>query len=133
MPRWIAFVLVFAVVGCATYREDLNRGQRLFDDNQYERSLAVWRMLEPDYGALDGGDRVRYCYFRGMTDFRMGYKPDARHWLALARALENSAPGSLEVDSVKRMDEALAELNAEVWGVEEDSSNPLAQNAAADQ
>lgn len=118
MARWLVLSLAFVVSACATYREDLNRGQRLFEDNEYESSLAVWRMLEPDYDVLEYRDRVRYCYLRGMTDYRLGYKRDARHWLAVSRALESEHPGGLQKEWIQRMDEALEKLNAEYWGIE---------------
>src|SRR5882762_4641807 len=34
-----ALALLLACAGCATYREDLYRGQRLYEDNQYEKAL----------------------------------------------------------------------------------------------
>ncbi len=105
-----------AVLGCATHREDLNRGQVLFEDDRYEASLAVWRALEADQDEFEVTDRARYFYLRGMTDYRLGYRTEARHWLALARALEAGSPGSLQKDWLSRMNSALAELNAEVWG-----------------
>ena len=79
-----AFALALALAGCATYREDLYRGQRLYEDNQYERALALWRVLESDTDSLSFNEQARYAYLRGMTDYRLGFRPDSRHWLAIA-------------------------------------------------
>jgi hypothetical protein len=50
-----------------------------------------------------------------MTDFRIGYQAEARHWLSVAYALEQAAPGSLPEDWNKRLTESLKELNEEVY------------------
>ena len=71
--------------------------------------------LEPDIERLSPADRARYAYLRGMTDFRIGYKAEARHWLALAAASEKQTPGALPADWAKRMTEALKELNEAVY------------------
>jgi hypothetical protein len=50
-----------------------------------------------------------------MNDFRIGYRSDARHWLMIAKALEDKTPGQLPPDWTPRLDEALGELNEEVY------------------
>jgi hypothetical protein len=111
-----AAVLAFALSACTTYRDDLARSQRAFEDNQHERALAILRMLEPDTRHLQPSERARYAYLRGMTDFRVGYKADARHWLAVAKAMDEQSPGILDADWRTRLDQSLAELDALVWG-----------------
>jgi hypothetical protein len=107
--------LLFAF-GCVTYAEDLNRGQRHFEGSEYERALAIFRILEKDMDSLSPTDRARYAYLRGMTDYRMSYRSDARHWLGLARALEQTTPGGLQDPWKERMQEALKDLNNDVFG-----------------
>ena len=111
-----AFALALALAGCATYREDLYRGQRMYEQNQYERALAIWRMLEPDTDSLNVGDQARYAYLRGMTDYRLGFRPDARHWLAIAQATEVAHPGGLNAEWKERMGQALDDLNKDAYG-----------------
>ena len=41
-------VLILALGGCSTYRDELARGQHAFEQNQHERALAVLRGLEND-------------------------------------------------------------------------------------
>jgi hypothetical protein len=102
--------------GCATYREDLNRGQRLYEENEYEHALAIFRVLENDTDSLELQDQARYAYLRGMTDYRLGFRADARHWLAVAKATEQEHPGGLGAPWKQRLDESLNELNQEVYG-----------------
>jgi hypothetical protein len=114
---FVALLLMSVSLGaCATYREDLNRGQRLYEENQYERALAILRNLERDTDSLTATDRARYAYLRGMTDYRLGFRPHARHWLAVANAMELQNPGGLSPDWKERLAKSLEELNQEVYG-----------------
>ena len=107
--------LLFAVVGCSTYRSELQRGQAYYEENRYETALALWRDSKADQGSLEKNERVRYTYLRGMTDFRLGYRPDARYWLGLAEAGEKLTPSSLTGDEKERLAKTLNELNQEVY------------------
>ena len=91
------------------------RGQRAFEQSEHERALAIFRALERDTGRLPVVGRAHYAYLRGMTDYRIGYKGDARHWLAVASAIERQTPGSLPPEWEKRLAESLQELNEEVY------------------
>jgi hypothetical protein len=51
-----------------------------------------------------------------MTDYRIGYRAEARHWLAIAAEDEKATPGALTPDLSKRLTEALSELNEQVYG-----------------
>jgi Cys-rich repeat protein len=112
----LACLLALALAACATYREDLNRGQRLYEENEYEHALAIWRLLEEDMDSLELTDQARYAYLRGMTGYRLGFRPDARHWLAIAKAIEQEHPGGLSPQWKQRLEEALADLNRDVFG-----------------
>src|SRR3954452_24875172 len=114
--RIACLVLPFALAACATYREDLNRGQRMYEENQYENALAIWRGLEPDSDSLSVTDQARYAYLRGMTDYRLSFRPDSRHWLAIAKATEEAHPGGLSEEWKERMLASLADLNKDVYG-----------------
>jgi hypothetical protein len=106
-------------IGCATYREDLNRGQRMYEENQYEHALALWRILEDDLDSLSPSDRARYAYLRGMTDYRLGFRADSRHWLALAKVTDQAHAGSLSAAWEERMEQSLTDLNQDVYGAAE--------------
>jgi hypothetical protein len=111
-----ALALTLAFVGCATYREDLYRGQRLYEENQYERALSIWRVLEADTDSLSPNEQARYAYLRGMTDYRLGFRSDSRHWLAIAKAIEQEHSGGLNPEWKQRLDESLDDLNKDVYG-----------------
>jgi hypothetical protein len=135
---WLLLVAL-GIGACTTYREDLNRGQRMYEQNEFERSLAVWRYLEEDFDSLTYNDQTRYAYLRGMTDYRLAggqagqdaaYRAHARHWLAVAKAIEQQHPGGLSAQWKQRLEEALADLNREVYGLTEPapaSSAPKAE------
>jgi len=114
--KWACACLLLLVSACATYREDLNRGQRLYEENQYEHALAIWRILEEDMDSLSLNDQARYAYLRGMTDYRLRYRPDARHWLGLAKAIEQEHGGGLSVEWKERLKTTLDDLNQDVYG-----------------
>jgi hypothetical protein len=50
-----------------------------------------------------------------MTDYRIGYKADARHYLLLASAVETQSPGTLPDDWKQRMTESVATLDSQVY------------------
>ena len=106
-------------IGCATYREELNRGQRMYEENQYEHALALWRILEDDLDSLSPSDRARYAYLRGMTDYRLGFRADSRHWLALAKVTDQQHAGSLSAAWEERLEQSLTDLNQDVYGAAE--------------
>ncbi|OJY24986.1 MAG: hypothetical protein BGO98_08220 [Myxococcales bacterium 68-20] len=118
LSRWFVTIGVLAALGtgaCTTYRDQLARGQRAFEQNDHDRTLAILRDLEPDMKRLTMPEQAEYAYLRGMTDYRIGYKSDARHWLSVARTYEERSPGVLPVDWKTRTNEALDELNAVVF------------------
>jgi hypothetical protein len=115
--RLASGLLALQLAACATQSEDLNRGQRLYDESQYERALAIFRALEPEQDSLGEGDRARYFYLRGMTDYRLGFRRDARHWLALAKATDQAYPGGLAPEWHERLERYLGDLNREVYGL----------------
>jgi hypothetical protein len=135
MRRILASCAVFATTislyACATYSQDLNRGHRHFAANEYEHALAIWRVMEPDIDSLSAQDRARYSYLRGMTDYRLSFRSDARHWLALARAYEQANPGGLEDPWKERMQEALKDLDNDVLGAGESTPTGGATTASA--
>jgi hypothetical protein len=114
---WVLGVLgaLLGSSGCNTYADELTRGQRAFEESEHERALAIFRVLEPDVQRLSLTDRAHYAYLRGMTDYRIGYKAESRHWLSIAGAIEKQTPGSLPAGWSKRMTEALKDLNDAVY------------------
>ncbi len=113
---WLLLIGTLCPTACATYREDLNRGQRMYEENKYEHALSLWRTLEDDADSLSPNDQARYAYLRGMTDYRLGFRADSRHWLALAKATEQAHAGGLSSEWKERMEQSLSDLNQDVYG-----------------
>jgi hypothetical protein len=107
--------LALLAPACATYHDELARGQRSFEQNDPDRTLAILRDLEPDLRRLSPPEQAEYAYLRGMTDYQVGYRSDARHWLALATAMEATSPGTLTAEWKDRATEALKSLNNVVY------------------
>jgi hypothetical protein len=105
-----ATLVTVSMLACASHSDALARGQRYYEDNQYERALALWRDLDRRGAEFSASERARYAYFRGMTDYRLGYRDDARHWLAIARAVDSAHPGGLGSVWLERLDSALSDL-----------------------
>src|SRR5262245_2501210 len=117
--------------GCATYQQDLERAERHYDENQFEKALALFRVLEPDIDSFEPPEQAKYAYYRGMTDYRLssmaaqgtnvadprrGYRDNSRHWLAVAIAIDKKVPGGLTDEQKQRANEALNDLNRDYYG-----------------
>jgi hypothetical protein len=120
-------------MGCNTYADSLTRAQRAFEQSEHERALAILRTLEPDIRRLSDSDRAKYCYLRGLTDYRIGYRLEARHWLSLTAAIVKETPDALPADWSKRLKEATKDLDEAVYtaGIASLSNNPSAARKAA--
>ena len=114
------------LVGCQTYRDDLNRAQRYYEENQFAYALALFRGLERDTDSLSAHEQTRYAYFRGMTDYRLArveggaderFDRHARYWLGIAASIEKEHPGGLQEHEQKRLNETLTELNDKEFGI----------------
>ncbi len=111
----VVLSLAFASTACTTYRDQLGRSQHAFEQNQHERTLGLLRALEPDVPRLEKPEQAQYAYLRGMTDYRIGYRVDARHWLSIAKTYDDASPGILPTDWKARMTDALDEMNDVVY------------------
>ena len=108
-------LLTLLATACSTYHDELARGQRAFEQNEHDRTLAILRDLEPDLRRLSPPEQAEYAYLRGMSDYRVGYRSDARHWLSMAVAMEEASPGLLQAEWKDRSTEALKTLNDVVY------------------
>jgi hypothetical protein len=119
----LAVLGALSPAACAGYGDALARGQRYYEDNQYERALALWRDLDRREPGFAPVERARYAYFRGMTDYRLGYRDDARHWLAIAKARDMSGAGALGSAWRERLEVALVDLDRETFGIRPDGKD----------
>jgi hypothetical protein len=126
-----ALALPLASAGCATYRQDLDRAKTHYEANEYEKALALFRVLEPDMDSFSDGEKAQYAYLRGMTDYRLAdlanpgsgvndpkkdFRSNARHWLGVASAIEKQTQGGLSNDEKARLAEVMTNLNKDVYG-----------------
>ncbi len=126
-----ALALPLASAGCATYRQDLARAKTHYEANEYEKALALFRVLEPDMDSLSEAEKTQFAYFRGMTDYRLAglanpgsgmsnpkqdFRSNARHWLGVASAIEKQSQGGLTGDEKQRLADAMTDLNKDVYG-----------------
>lgn len=130
--------LAIGVGACQTYRDDLIRAQRYYEDNQYAHALALFRALERDTDSLTAHEHARYAYFRGMTDYRLArveggnderFDRYARYWLGIASSIDKENPGGLQEHEKKRLDETLTDLNTKAYGTAtsfEETAQPAA-------
>jgi hypothetical protein len=132
MRTGVLALLFVALTACSTYRDQLARGERAFEQNDPNKALAILRDLEPSFQRLSPQEQASYAYLRGMTDYSVGYKLDARHWLSLANAYEQQTPGVLAGDRKAKTADALRELNDIVYmkGEGELVNAPPADSAA---
>jgi hypothetical protein len=121
-----------ALAGCNTYANGLERSRDAYEHNQHERALAILRSLEPDENHLTDPEQTEYSYLRGMTDYRIGYLQDARHWLLVAKELDKANPKALNEDWKSRMNQVIEELNAKVYNEGLDSLSATQKPQASD-
>ena len=107
-----AVLVVNAAValGCAALRDDLRRAQADYEEARYEDALVWLRDLEDDAPAMDLETRGRYFYLRGMTEYRLGHRADALHYLAVAREVTGDQGAGLRPEWRQIMERTLAEL-----------------------
>lgn len=123
LVAWL-LTLAPALVACGAYSAELQRGQRYYERNEYESALAVWRSLDPNSAALGSYEQTQYAYLRGMTDYRLGFHAEARHWLARARANEHLHPGGLPSAWHERLLQTLADLERSGVGKPDSAVQP---------
>lgn len=112
--RWRVVVALaagaLALVACASLRDDLLRAEASFDAARYDDALVWLEDLERDAGEMDPDQRARFFYLRGMTAYRLGKRPDALHYLALAREVAGPRHQGLRTEWGRQMDRVLEEL-----------------------
>ncbi len=98
-PLWIITGLLALGMGCANYRDQLDRADSHYRAARYEAALTNLEDLEVNFGHLDAAEQVRYRYVRGMTSERLGQREEARHWLVLAREAVERSPSALDEET----------------------------------
>lgn len=109
-PLAVLTVLAPLAGGCAAVHDDMQRAEASYESARYEDTLVWLRDLEDDAPAMNVELRARYFYLRGMTEYRLGHRADALHYLAVAREIAGDRGTGLRPEWRRMMDATLAEL-----------------------
>jgi hypothetical protein len=101
---------ILALAGCAAVRDDMRRAETSYEQARYEDTLVWLRDLEHDAPGMDPEMRARYFYLRGMTEYRLGHRSYALHYLAVAREVAGDQGAGLRPEWRPIMERTLAEL-----------------------
>jgi len=105
-----AVALMASAAGCAAVSDDMRRAEQAYETARYEDTLIWLRDLEDDAPGMDLEMRARYFYLRGMTEYRVGHRADALHYLAVAREIASDGGADLRPEWVQIMNRTLEEL-----------------------
>lgn len=107
----LSFVLIgSSIAGCNAVGADMHRAEASYEQARYGDTLVWLRDLENDAPAMDLEMRGRYYYLRGMTEYRLGHRADALHYLAVAREVTGEEGSGLRPEWRQIMDRTLDEL-----------------------
>lgn len=107
-PAWI--LALSLVAGCAALSDDMRRAEQSYEAARYEDALVWLTDLEDDAPGMDLEMRARFYYLRGMTEYRLGHRTFALHYLAVAREITGDGGAGLRPEWRQIMDRTLEEL-----------------------
>ena len=82
---------------------------------RYAEAKASFVELEPSYAKWkDSARGAEYCLYRGLTHAALGDRAAAVRWLAEAKSIEDSIPGSLSKDDKARLELGLSSVGPDV-------------------
>ena len=96
--------------GCAAVSDDLRRAEDAFNNNYYQDALTWLVDLEDDAASMDDESMARYYYLRGRTEYLLGHRSNALHYLAVAREIAGDQGAGLRSEWRQTMDRTLEEL-----------------------
>lgn len=109
---WSTLWVVLFSVGsaCTSLGDDVRRAEQAFSEARYEDVEEWLSDLEPSLGKMSTPLRARYYYLAGMSAYRIGQRPEARHALALCREELATSPDALSPAWQHNLQTALDEL-----------------------
>jgi hypothetical protein len=111
--RWRSLLgvgLVLSLAACGAAAAELRRAEQSYEQARYENALSWLADLEPNAPTLNHEERARYFYVRGMTEYRLGHRPEALHYLAVAREVSGEDGDGLREEQRDLMTRTLSEL-----------------------
>jgi hypothetical protein len=106
----VAALLACSFAGCAAVAEEMRRAEASYEQARYQNTLIWLTDLEDDAPGMDQEMRARYFYLRGMTEYRLGHRQNALHYLAVAREISGDQGAGLRPEWRQIMDTTLTEL-----------------------
>ena len=109
-------LLSSALCSCAALHDDMERAEGSFELARYEDSVVWLDELEVQKPSMDQDMRAKFYYLRGMAAFRLGNRPDALHYLALAREVAGPRNQGLRSEWSANLRRTIAEILPEEGG-----------------
>jgi len=110
MARALIVLMASLLFGCAAVSDDLRRAEDAFNNNYYQDALTWLVDLEDDAPTMDDESMARYYYLRGRTEYLLGHRSNALHYLAVAREVAGDQGAGLRPEWRQQMDRTLEEL-----------------------
>ena len=112
MKRWAAIIVIAASLlsACGAAAARLARAEDSYDQARYETALSWLEDLERDVPSLNQGQRARFYYTRGMTEYRLGHRDEALYFLAVAREIAGEDDVGLREEQNELLTRTLGEL-----------------------
>jgi hypothetical protein len=110
--RLVAQVLFVGVClgACGAASAELRRAEQSYEQARYENALSWLADMEPSAPTLSREERARYFYVRGMTEYRLGHRPEALYYLAVAREIAGDDGDGLRGEQQELMARTITEL-----------------------
>lgn len=125
LARYGLILLASLGGGCAALHDDMVRAEGSFELARYEDTVVWLSDLEADVPSMDQEMRARFYYLRGMAAFRLGNRPDALHYLALAREVAGPRNQGLRIEWASNLRRTIAEMVPDEGGSQvEDEERP---------
>lgn len=98
------------VLGCAATASEMRRAEDAYDQARFDHARTWLIDLEDDAPAMSVPMRARYFYLRGMSEYRLGHRLDALHYLEVAKEIVGDDQRLLEQEQRELLERTLAEL-----------------------
>lgn len=109
---------VALALGCAGLSDDLRRARRSYAAAAYEDANTWLVAIEEDIPSATTAQRATWHYLRGMTEYRLGHRREARHYLALAHVIAGERGVGLQPQWQRTLAITLDELGEEIPGAD---------------
>ena len=110
LSKAIPLVGLILLGACGAASAELRRAEQSYEQARYENALSWLADLEPSAPSLNQEERARYFYVRGMTEYRLGHRPEALYYLAVAREVAGADGDGLREEQRDLLARTITEL-----------------------